>query len=206
PRTRLFVGQAPDALREVGGDDTVLPAELVPPLAPGRVLTVFDGAESYPTSESAERVRDGLRALGAEVAVPLWLHGDLVGVLTAGPKLSRLFYTAGDADFLRALGHQIAIALQNAASYEELMALNASLEERVVERTAEVEASNRDLAAALATLQQAQVQPVQSEKMASLGRLVAGVAHEINNPVSFIATSVSPLRRRLSRHTQRSTE
>ena len=68
---------------------------------------------------------------------------ELVGVLTAGPKRSGLFYTAGDADFLRALAHQAAIALQNAASYEELVALNATLEERVRERTAQLEASNR---------------------------------------------------------------
>jgi signal transduction histidine kinase len=69
----------------------------------------------------------------------------------------------------------------------------------VKERTAQVEASNHELAAALDDLREAQVQLVQSEKMASLGRLVAGVAHEINNPVSFIATSVAPLRRRLER-------
>src|SRR5439155_1118755 len=47
-------------------------------------------------------------------------------------------------------------------------------------------------------LKGAETKLVHSEKMASLGRLVAGVAHEINNPVTFIATSVAPLRRRLA--------
>src|SRR4029077_9782770 len=150
--TRLFVGSTTESLEEVGGVFTV-PRIVFRFLTPGRVLTAFDPTEAYPDAATAERVRDALGALEAEVVVPLWLNGDLVGVLTAGPKRSGLFYTAGDADFLRALAHQLAIALQNAASYEELMALNASLEERVVERTAEVEASNRDLAAALATLQ-----------------------------------------------------
>jgi signal transduction histidine kinase len=197
-RTRLFVGSTPRGLEEVGGVITV-PEVLLPLLSPGRVLTAFDSVESYPDMATAERVRDALGAIEAQVAVPVWLHDELVGLLTLGPKRSGLFYTAGDAAFLRALGHQAAIALQNAASYEELVALNATLEQRVQERTAQVEASNRELASALQDLQQAQVQLVQSEKMASLGRLVAGVAHEINNPVSFIATSVSPLRRRLER-------
>ena len=197
-RTRLFVGSAPESLEEVGGVFTV-PRILFPFLTPGRVLTAFDSAESYPDAATTERVRDALGALEAELAVPLWQRGELVGVLSAGPKRSGLFYTAGDADFLRALAHQAAIALQNAASYEKLVALNAHLEERVSERTEQLEATNSDLGAALQDLRQTQVQLVQSEKMASLGRLVAGVAHEINNPVSFIASSVTPLRRRLER-------
>jgi signal transduction histidine kinase len=197
-RSRLFVGTPADGWHEVDGE-IGLPALLAPFLSPGRVLTAFDSAESLPDAATAERVRDALSALEAEVAVPLWLHGELVGVLTAGQKRSGLFYTAGDAAFLRALAHQAAIALQNAASYEELMALNARLEERVTERTAQLESSNSELSATLRDLRQTQVQLVQSEKMASLGRLVAGVAHEINNPVSFIATSVTPLRRRLER-------
>jgi signal transduction histidine kinase len=197
-RTRLFVGSGDKVLEEVGGE-MLVPKAVVRSLTPGRVLTSFDSAESYPDAATAEQTRDALGALEAQVAVPLRLHDEVVGVLTAGPKRSGLFYTAGDADFLRALAHQAAIALQNAASYEKLVELNAHLEERVSERTAQLETSNHDLAAALGDLRRAQVQLIQSEKMASLGRLVAGVAHEINNPVSFISTSVAPLRRRIER-------
>src|SRR5205807_877133 len=75
--------------------------------------------------------------------------------------------------------------------------LAARLEAGVREGAAQRGGANRDLAEAYAELKNAEVQLVRSEKMASLGRLVAGGAHEINNPVSFIATSVGPLRRRL---------
>ncbi|HRI07784.1 MAG TPA: ATP-binding protein [Nannocystaceae bacterium] len=68
----------------------------------------------------------------------------------------------------------------------ELVAANELLEVRVRERTADLEAKNERLAEALATLHRAQEQLVQAEKMASLGLLVAGIAHELKNPLNFV--------------------
>ena len=69
---------------------------------------------------------------------------------------------------------------------EEVTALNQSLERKVEERTAELQKALDDLHAA-------QAQMVHTEKIASVGRLAAGVAHEINNPLNFIANSLGPL-------------
>jgi len=194
--TRLFVADD-GRLAEVGGQ-AMIPAPLARHLAAGRVLTTLDPAELYPTAEAHDAVRAAIAALGAEVAVPLRRRDELIGVLTAGTKRSGFFYTAADAEFLRALANSTAIALENASSYEALVELNLRLEDRVRERTAQLQDANRELADAYGELKSAETKLVHSEKMASLGRLVAGVAHEINNPVSFIATSVAPLRRRLA--------
>ncbi len=86
------------------------------------------------------------------------------------------------------------------AEQEALRTLNDQLEQRVHQRTAAVEQANRQLLANNAELKQlneqlesAQNQLLQSEKMASIGQLAAGVAHEINNPVGFVNSNLGTL-------------
>ena len=72
---------------------------------------------------------------------------------------------------------------------------NILLEDKVNERTAALKLSNDGLNTALGELKNAQAQLVESEKMASLGQLTAGIAHEINNPINFITSNIQPLNR-----------
>ncbi|HEY5924563.1 MAG TPA: ATP-binding protein, partial [Kofleriaceae bacterium] len=76
--------------------------------------------------------------------------------------------------------------------------VNLDLERAVQMRTADLARKNRELAEALDKLNRAQQQIVRSEKLASIGQLVAGIAHEINNPVNAIVNTVGPLQEAVS--------
>jgi len=71
-------------------------------------------------------------------------------------------------------------------SHEQLEEYSRTLEQKVDERTSELKAKHQELDTAFNRLKAAQAQLVQSEKMASLGQLTAGIAHEIKNPLNFI--------------------
>ncbi|HET9484380.1 MAG TPA: ATP-binding protein, partial [Xanthomonadales bacterium] len=89
---------------------------------------------------------------------------------------------------------------------ESLARLNRELEQRVAERTADLSAVNEDLKQTIEQLELAQDQLVESEKMAALGGLVAGVAHEINTPLGIGVTAASHLEAETRRIAKRMAE
>jgi hypothetical protein len=72
---------------------------------------------------------------------------------------------------------------------------NVILETKVNERTIELIDANDELSQTLIDLKEAEGQLVEAEKMASLGQLTAGIAHEINNPINFVTSNITPLNR-----------
>jgi len=80
---------------------------------------------------------------------------------------------------------------------EQVEELNSQLERRVAHRTAELQKTNQELSQTLETLRVAKDQLVQSEKLAALGSLVAGVAHELNTPIGNGLTVASSLEDRV---------
>ncbi len=157
--------------------------------------------------EHVEVIRDELMPLLGEVVAPVFIDHKLSAILILGEKVSENVYEDEDIDLLKTVANQSAIAIRNARLYNEL-------EERVKGRTLELTEANEHLTAEVTERKRAeddlikttnelhrinqelkatQSQMLQREKMASVGQLAAGVAHEINNPTSFVASNLETL-------------
>lgn len=122
---------------------------------------------------------------------------NLVQVASAIEMALLSFGLANSINILKKEKEASQLAALNAARENEriIKEQNIVLEEKVAERTVELKETNDDLNDTLENLKQAQSQLVEAEKMASLGQLTAGIAHEINNPINFVTSNITPLKR-----------
>ncbi|QIR37757.1 AAA family ATPase [Tolypothrix sp. PCC 7910] len=107
------------------------------------------------------------------MCTPIWHQGKLIGLLYLENQLTIAAFTRDRTEVIQLLCTQAAISLENAHLYQQSQDYAQKLEQM------------------LKQLKHTQLQMVQNEKMASLGNLVAGVAHEINNPVGFLKGSLN---------------
>lgn len=202
-------GPADETLAGDHGNKIELPSGLAARLERGELLARYEWEDG-----SGRPMPIIWRQLNAELLIPVRSGDALAAILVLGAKGSGRAYTSRDVTFLRALASQMVLAMNNAAAFSLLQEMNARLEQQVHERTAAVDAAtaelnrsnaelnhsnvelNRSLVElrhAYQQLEQSQASLLRADRLATLGRLTAGIAHEMNTPLSAALNSLKVL-------------
>jgi signal transduction histidine kinase/CheY-like chemotaxis protein len=209
-----LVGLGPEAAAVLGDRLRVRVPVTTRARTTGALVLELDGAELGERRGETRRIVVGLLLVALLVGI---VAAAAVGELTARP-LRRMTIVArriaagelearGELErrggeepralaeaFDAMLGKLLAQREEIARHAREIHALNGELEARVLARTSELEEANRALADRLDELRRAQEQLVVADRRVSLGRLSAGVAHEINNPLAYVCSNLGVLR------------
>lgn len=131
------------------------------------------------TPYTLQKAMDFMEKTKSEIVFPLVFNRGLLGILTMGKKIQNEAYSSEDFSKLHEIVDVTVLSLSNSIFYKQLISMTENLEAKVKERTRELE--------------ETQSQLVMSEKMASLGVMVAGIAHEINTPAGVINAATDNL-------------
>lgn len=135
--------------------------------------------------ESLASIKDELKELRFKsmIAQPMMYGSDSKGVILIGESANEREWNYSEIELTKAVAGQVAIAIEHARLVDQLSRKNRDL----LQKNLNLDSKNLELRTMQSTL-------VHQEKMASLGRMVAGIAHELNNPINFVHGNLPYLR------------
>jgi histidine kinase len=180
------VARAVDAGASVHGPGARLRRSTVLPGAPAEAILNYVRStgeavllQNDGSSEVFQNLRRDAASTGSILCFPVKHQGNISAIAYLENRLTRNAFNQRTLRILEMLSAQAAVSLENARLYEQL-------EQRVEARTRELRDKNEELGSALGRLMEIQRQLVTREKLAALGALAGGIAHEIKNPLNFI--------------------
>ena len=164
----------------------------------GQFLAINDAAEDPRYAEFAGALDHHRPVFASAIHAAVTQEGRLSAILTVEHAGTPRAWTADELSFVSAVAALLAAAMaarDRQAAQHELSDYKDRLEAMVTTRTTELTRANAELTNTLAILQSTQAELVEREKLASLGSVVAGVAHEVNTPIGVGVTAASSLQR-----------